>query len=744
MRYHDRQVRNTNRRVRPREEFSHPPDSQSVFSQRPPFSDPTDDKSYEVRENDELGTASLLPGVVPVDLSRGSNPDLIRELENRILELEILGGDHGGLTGLGDDDHLQYHTDARGDARYYTKSEYIDESDGVSDAGKPISLNDVGEVDATMIPSGVGGSDSFVTWDCTTGGSGTSPVADNATDTIQLFSGTGVTVTGDSSSDRVTWDMDIDGLTSESTVDTANDFVAMYDATAAAIRKVTVSDLTGGATSAPFTDSTSIAEGSADATKEVRFECDTNVSPGNVRVITVADQNIDLTPNSGDYASSANTLTAEEGLTGGGDLSDNRSFALDFSDLSTTDTSAGPSDLLSIHDGAQKKITFANVEAALTIANMSDASSFAQNSFETVDCPSGTDPVAGSATDTLTLTSANSILSITGDSGTDTIDFAVDETSIDHDQLTNFVGNEHIDHSTVEIATAAGSGLTGGGDLTTTRNLSMDIDGLTTVSIAPADTIPFHLSGSGPRKTSFSSLEGNLTIANMNDAADFVTLTGVQTLTNKTLTTPTIGSFSNANHDHESVAGGGQLDLGAAVNGTLSIVNGGTSNTTAAAAFTALSPLTTKGDILSYTTSDDRLAVGTNDGMKLVVDSGESAGIKWKEDYVSGLVKIPYPNTDHEIEIGYFPEAVDIIEMFAIIDTGTSVTFSLFDRARTAPFSGGTTMETGVTADTGGDTHDATGWTSNSLAANDMMVMDITAVSGEPTEMVVVWYGYKS
>ena len=29
--------------------------------------------------------------------------------------------DHGALTGLADDDHPQYHNDARGDARYYTK-----------------------------------------------------------------------------------------------------------------------------------------------------------------------------------------------------------------------------------------------------------------------------------------------------------------------------------------------------------------------------------------------------------------------------------------------------------------------------------------------------------------------------------------------------------------------------------------------------------------------------------------------
>ena len=34
-----------------------------------------------------------------------------------------LYNDHGALTGLSDDDHSQYHNDARGDARYYTKSQ---------------------------------------------------------------------------------------------------------------------------------------------------------------------------------------------------------------------------------------------------------------------------------------------------------------------------------------------------------------------------------------------------------------------------------------------------------------------------------------------------------------------------------------------------------------------------------------------------------------------------------------------
>lgn len=51
---------------------------------------------------------------------------------------------------------------------------------------------------------------------------------------------------------------------------------------------------------------------------------------------------------------------------------------------------------------------------------------------------------------------------------------------VDHDQLLNYVANEHVDHSAVQIATAANtSGLSGGGDITATRNLSVDINGTT-------------------------------------------------------------------------------------------------------------------------------------------------------------------------------------------------------------------------------------------------------------------------
>lgn len=63
--------------------------------------------------------------------------------------------------------------------------------------------------------------------------------------------------------------------------------------------------------------------------------------------------------------------------------------------------------------------------------------------------------------------------------------------------------------------------------------------------------------------------------------------------------------------------------------GQLSVSRGGTGQTTVTAAFNALSPLTTKGDLLTWhTASNQRLPVGTN-GQVLTADSGETAGFKW-------------------------------------------------------------------------------------------------------------------
>ena len=84
--------------------------------------------------------------------------------------VDISALDHGAnLAGLGDDDHTQYHTDARGDDRYYTETEldagqldnryfredeFLNSADGEGSAGSPIKLDEGGHIDATMINDG--------------------------------------------------------------------------------------------------------------------------------------------------------------------------------------------------------------------------------------------------------------------------------------------------------------------------------------------------------------------------------------------------------------------------------------------------------------------------------------------------------------------------------------------------------------------------------------------------------------
>ncbi len=60
----------------------------------------------------------------------------------------------------------------------------------------------------------------------------------------------------------------------------------------------------------------------------------------------------------------------------------------------------------------------------------------------------------------------------------------------------------------------------------------------------------------------------------------------------------------------------------------LAISRGGTGQATAAAALTALSPLTTKGDILGYSTLNARVAVGA-DGTVLTANSANPTGLGW-------------------------------------------------------------------------------------------------------------------
>lgn len=80
------------------------------------------------------------------------------------------------------------------------------------------------------------------------------------------------------------------------------------------------------------------------------------------------------------------------------------------------------------------------------------------------------------------------------------------------------------------------------------------------------------------------------------------------------------GSFALSNNTSGTAAN---------VTGTVAIANGGTGQTSQTAAFDALDPLTTKGDIIVHNgTNSVRVAVGSN-GQFLKANSAQASGVEW-------------------------------------------------------------------------------------------------------------------
>lgn len=81
---------------------------------------------------------------------------------------------------------------------------------------------------------------------------------------------------------------------------------------------------------------------------------------------------------------------------------------------------------------------------------------------------------------------------------------------VNHDLLLNFVANEHIDHSTVSIS--AGTGLTGGGDITASRTISMPNVG-TAGTYGSASQVPVFTTDAQGRVTAVTNTTISATVS---------------------------------------------------------------------------------------------------------------------------------------------------------------------------------------------------------------------------------------
>ncbi|KKM18048.1 hypothetical protein LCGC14_1669620, partial [marine sediment metagenome] len=168
--------------------------------------------------------------------------------------------------------------------------------------------------------------------------------------------------------------------------------------------------------------------------------------------------------------------------------------------------------------------------------------------------------LAGAASDFLVASGANTFVKKTlAETG------AILEGDIVHDNLQSIPANDHIDHTGVTLT--AGSGIAGGGDISSSISFDLDINSLAAAVIAAGDFVPFWdiTATATNKKITFANFEGTLSHDNL---ADF---TGDEHFTQANITT--VGTISSGTWQGTTVA----------------INQGGTGQTTAQAAIDALS-----------------------------------------------------------------------------------------------------------------------------------------------------------
>ena len=150
-------------------------------------------------------------------------------------------------------------------------------------------------------------------------------------------------------------------------------------------------------------------------------------------------------------AHSGVTLTAGNGLTGGGDITASRSFAVGGgTGITVTADAISTNDTEIVHDNLSGFVADEHVAhsgVTLTAGNgLTGGGTIAASRSFAVGAGTGITVAA------------------------DTV--STNDAEIVHDNLSGFVSNEHINHSGVSIT--AGKGLTGGGDITTSRTIDID------------------------------------------------------------------------------------------------------------------------------------------------------------------------------------------------------------------------------------------------------------------------------
>jgi len=169
------------------------------------------------------------------------------------------------------------------------------------------------------------------------------------------------------------------------------------------------------------------------------------------------------------------SITGGTGLTGGGDITANRTISMP--NVGSAGTYGTTSAIPQITTDAQGRVT--NV----TEPSISITSSQVSNFNEAAQ-----DAVGGILTDT-------SSVDLTYDDAGNTISAVVLPAGVNHNSLLNYVANEHINHTSVSIG--AGTGLSGGGDISANRTLDIANTGVTAGTYGASGVPQFTVNAQG-------------------------------------------------------------------------------------------------------------------------------------------------------------------------------------------------------------------------------------------------------
>jgi hypothetical protein len=252
------------------------------------------------------------------------------------------------------------------------------------------------------------------------------------------------------------------------------------------------------------------------------------------------------------------------------------------------------------------------------------------NSTGTITVPNATDTLVGRATtDTLTNKTISGNTATNLVSGAGTITFNTSGTIAVPNATDTLVGRATTDTLTNKTLTAPVIAT-----IVNTGTLTLPTSTDTLVGRATTDTLTNKTLTAPVIATIVNT--GTLTLPTSTD-----TLVG--RATTDTLTNKTINGANNT------------LTVRAAsdITGQLPIGNGGTGQATATTGFNALSPLTTKGDIIVHNgTNNVRQGIGT-DGQVLVGDSTQTNGLKWTTLQQGAKNYITYNNFENNATTGW-------------------------------------------------------------------------------------------